>query len=116
MCSARAQKKDREKVHGVPLPAQSLGFGVEVMGAVKGRDSSILTCRSKDGRRIWTRENKAVDVIQERNGKGRSSAGGAQERFGVCPWRERAVTGDSVLSGASSRADHAFAHRGVGLS
>ena len=79
------------------------------MGAVKGRDSSILTCRSKDGRRIWTRENKAVDVIQERNGKGRSSAGGAQERFGVCPWREGAVTGDSVLSGHSV----SFSHRTV---
>lgn len=50
MCSAGAQKKDRAKVHGVPMPAQSIGFGLEMMGAMKGWNSSILMCRFKDGR------------------------------------------------------------------
>lgn len=116
MCPAGAQKKDRAKVHGAPVPAQSLGLGLEMMGAVKGGNSSILRCRSKDGRRIWTQESKAVDVIQERNRKGWSPGAGGQERFGVCPWREGAVTSDSVLSGASLQVEHAFPRRGVGLS
>lgn len=42
VCSAGAQKKDRAKVHGAPVPAQSLGFGLEMMEAVKGRTSSIV--------------------------------------------------------------------------
>ena len=41
----------------------SLGLGLEMMGAVKGGNSSILRCRSKDGRRIWTQESKAVNLL-----------------------------------------------------
>lgn len=114
--SCQSPEKRQSRSAQGPVPAQSLGFGLEMMGAVKGRNSSILTCRSKDGRRIWTQENKAVDIIQERNRKGWSPGGGGQERFGVCPWREGAVTSDSVLSRASLQVDHAFPRRGVGLS